>query len=87
MGRTELYDELIDLGIAVLALRVVFDIIGYDMGVGLQSVLAGSGIGALVFSLASKDVRPSLVGSLYKLGMRLKKGIQSNLTMELKVKY
>lgn len=87
MGRTELYDKLIDLGIAVLALRVVFDIIGYDMGVGLQSVLAGSGIGALVFSLASKDVRPSLVGSLYKLGMRLKKGIQSNLTMELKVKY
>ena len=87
MGRTELYDKLIDLGIAVLALRVVFDIIGYDMGVGLQSVLARSGIGALVFSLASKDVRPSLVGSLYKLGMRLKKGIQSNLTMELKVKY
>lgn len=87
MGRTELYYKLIDLGIAVLALRVVFDIIGYDMGVGLQSVLAGSGIGALVFSLASKDVRPSLVGSLYKLGMRLKKGIQSNLTMELKVKY
>lgn len=62
LGRVGLYDRLIDVGIAILTLRVVLDIVDYDMGVGLQSVMAGSGIGALVFSLASKDVASAIVG-------------------------
>lgn len=62
LGRVALYDNLIDFLIAIVSVAVVLDVLDFDVGMGLQSVIAGSGIGALVFSLASKDLAQALVG-------------------------
>jgi small-conductance mechanosensitive channel len=62
LGRVALYDQLLDVLIGIVAVAVVVDVLKIDVGMGLQSVLAGSGIGALLFSLASKDLAQALVG-------------------------
>jgi small-conductance mechanosensitive channel len=41
---------------------VVFDELLIDLGMGLLSVLSAGGVGALVFSLASKDLAENIVG-------------------------
>jgi len=62
LGRVALYDKLIDFFIAIISVAVVLDVLDLDVGMGLQSVIAGSGVGALVFSLASKDLAQALIG-------------------------
>ena len=61
LGRISLYDRLIDLVIALVSVEVVLDVLKVDFGMGVQSIIAGSGVGALVFSLASKDLASALV--------------------------
>jgi len=62
LGRVAIYDKLIDFLIGLVTTAVVLDVTKIDVGMGLQSVLAGSGVGALVFSLASKDLAQQIVG-------------------------
>lgn len=62
LGRVGLYDRLIDFLVASITVVVVFDKLSIDIGMGLQSVLSAGGVGALVFSLASKDLAESIVG-------------------------
>jgi small-conductance mechanosensitive channel len=61
LGRIALYDRLIDIVIALISVEVVLDVLQVDYGMGLQSIVAGSGVGALVFSLASKDLASAIV--------------------------
>ena len=61
LGRISLYDRLIDLFIGLVSVEVVLDVLKVDFGMGIQSIIAGSGVGALVFSLASKDLASALV--------------------------
>lgn len=39
------------------------------MSMGVKSVLAGGGVGALAFSLASKDLAQQMVGGLFSSSM------------------
>jgi small-conductance mechanosensitive channel len=62
LGRVGLYDRLIDFLVASITIVVVFDELSIDIGMGLQSVLSAGGVGALIFSLASKDLAENIVG-------------------------
>jgi small-conductance mechanosensitive channel len=62
LGRVGLYDRLIDFLVASITTVVVFDELSIDLGMGLRSVLSAGGVGALVFSLASKDLAENIVG-------------------------
>jgi small-conductance mechanosensitive channel len=62
LGRVGLYDRLIDFLIATITAVVILDEMSIDIGMGLQSVLSAGGVGALIFSLASKDLAENVVG-------------------------
>ena len=61
LGRVTLYDRLLDFLIGLVTAALILDELQIDVGMGLQSVLAGSGFGALAFSLASKDLATQIV--------------------------
>ncbi|CAB9502812.1 MscS family protein [Seminavis robusta] len=64
LGRVKLYDQLIDFVIITVTVANILDELGMDIGMGFQSVFAASGIGALIFSLASKDLAEQIVGGV-----------------------
>lgn len=64
LGRIKLYDRLLDFVVAIGATAFLVDELKIDAGMGMQSLLAGSGVGALAFSLASKDLAQHIVGGL-----------------------
>lgn len=64
LGRVSIYDRLIDFVLLFVTAAVVLDEVQIDVGMGIQSVFAASGVGALVFSLASKDLATQLVSGL-----------------------
>jgi small-conductance mechanosensitive channel len=64
LGRIELYDRLLDFVIGIAVAAFLVDELQIDVSMGVQSLLAGSGVGALAFSLASKDLAQQIVGGL-----------------------
>jgi len=64
LGRVKLYDQLIDFLLAIATAAVVLDELNVDVGMGFQSVFAASGVGALIFSLASKDLASQIVAGI-----------------------
>ena len=56
LGRVALFDHLLDFGIFLVSLLNILDQLHVDLTVGFQSILSAGGIGALIFSLASKDL-------------------------------
>ena len=62
LGRVVLYDRLLDFVLAAVTATAILDELSIDFGMGLQSVLAGGGVGALVFSLASRELATNIVG-------------------------
>lgn len=64
LGRVALYDQLIDFILVIVTFAVIVDKLDFDIGMGLQSVFAASGVGALVFSLAIKGLAEQIVGGL-----------------------
>lgn len=68
LGRIELYDRLIDFVVAVVTMAMILDQMAIDIGVGLQSVFAAGGMGALIFSLASRGLAEQIVGGLMVSG-------------------
>lgn len=62
LGRVILLDRLLDfIGFVIVALCVL-DELAIDLTRGLQTVLSAGGIGALVFSLAARDLAEQIVG-------------------------
>lgn len=64
LGRVTLYDRLIDFALANVALLMILNELQIDIGMGVQSVFAAGGVGAIFFSLASKDLASQIVGGL-----------------------
>ena len=64
LGRVELYDRLIDFILIAITGVVVLDELHIDIGMGLMSIFTASGVGALLFSLASKDLAEQITGGL-----------------------
>jgi len=62
LGRVSLYDKLIDFLLGVVTVAIILDLLEYDLAIGLQWLVAGSGTGALIFSLASKDLASAILG-------------------------
>lgn len=62
LGRAKLYDRLIDFVVLIVLLTGILDELDIDIGMGLQSLFAAGGIGAVVFSLASKSLAEEIVG-------------------------
>jgi small-conductance mechanosensitive channel len=61
LGRVALYDKLIDFLIGLGAVVFSLDVLSIDAGMGLRSVLAGGGFGAIIFSLASQNLAQQIV--------------------------
>lgn len=59
LGRVALVDHLLDFVLFMLTFLNVLELLKIDMTVGIQSMLSAGGVGALVFSLASKDLGTS----------------------------
>mgnify|MGYP005845273233 CR=1 FL=1 len=64
LGKLEFIDRLTDLGLGVTAGYNVLHILKWEIGVGLNSLFAASGVSAIVFSLASKGLVEQMVGGL-----------------------
>jgi small-conductance mechanosensitive channel len=62
LGRVTIYDRLIDFVVGIVTVSQVLDELSIDVGMGLQSVFTAGGVGALIFSLASKDLAQQIVG-------------------------
>lgn len=62
LGRVALVDRFFDFLILLMTFLSVLDILNIDLSTGMQAFLSGSGIFALVFSLASKDLAEGIVG-------------------------
>mgnify|MGYP000101639924 CR=1 FL=1 len=62
LGRVALFDRFLDFCIMVVTALNVLDTLKVDLSTGMQSILSMGGVGALVFSLASKDLAEGLVG-------------------------
>lgn len=62
LGRVSLYNSLIDFVLVLVSSVLILDLLDIDVGMGLESVFAAGGVGALVFSLASKDLAEQIVG-------------------------
>lgn len=57
LGRVVLYDRLLDFVAVIIATAIIlYDELHIDIGMGFQSVFAAGGIGALLFSFASKGL-------------------------------
>lgn len=64
LGRVSIYDKLIDFVLFGVVAAVTVDTLNFDIGMGLTSVFTASGLGALVFSLASKDLAEQITGGV-----------------------
>lgn len=64
LGRVALLDRFLDFVFMVVTFLNIFDVLQVDLSTGMQSVLSMGGVGALVFSLASKDIAEGVVGGL-----------------------
>ena len=64
LGRLALFDKMINVIIFGVCVTFLLDLFNMDYGPGLQSLFAAGGIGALMFSLASKDLAEQVVGGL-----------------------
>jgi small-conductance mechanosensitive channel len=61
-GRLVLLDRLSDYVIFLIVALCVLDALSIDLTWGFQTVLSAGGIGALIFSLAAKDLAEQIVG-------------------------
>lgn len=64
LGRMVLVDRLVDFVVFLIMGTNILEILKLDVSVGLQSVLSAGGIGALMFSLASKDFAENIIGGI-----------------------
>jgi small-conductance mechanosensitive channel len=62
LGRVALFDGLIDAIVGVVTAANVLNHLSVDMGMRLKSLFAASGVSALVFTLASRNLVEQLVG-------------------------
>ena len=83
LGRVALFDHLLDFIIFLLTFLNVLDKLKIDLSVGIQSILSAGGIGALVFSLASKDLGTSLSKSSLRLDAFEISSYYNGLTLDL----
>ena len=64
LGRAGLLDRLLDFGISLVSISNIFSILSIDVGTGLKSVFAASGVSAVVLSLACKGLIEQVVGGI-----------------------
>lgn len=66
LGRAQIYDRLLDFLLALATAYVVLGQLrlGEEVGGALEKIFAASGFGALLFSLASKDLAEQIVAGL-----------------------
>jgi small-conductance mechanosensitive channel len=64
LGRVALFDGLIDAVVGVATAANVLHILSVDVGMRIKSIFAASGISALVFTLASRNLVEQLMGGL-----------------------
>ena len=64
LGRTKLWNRILNVVISVTTGAIVFDFMDLDFGTALKSLLSFGGVGALIFSLSSKDLATQLVSGL-----------------------
>lgn len=62
LGRVALYDRLIDFILFLLSTLVVLDALRVDLTSSIQSLFTAGGVGALLFSLASRGLAEQIVG-------------------------
>ena len=68
LGRVTLFDRLFDFIIISVFVAFLVDFLGLDVSMGLRSVFAASGVGALFFSLAAKGIAEQIIGGLVVRG-------------------
>jgi len=61
LGRVALYDRLLDFVIVLLATLLVLENLHIDFTMGVQSLFTAGGVGALLFSLASRGLAEQIV--------------------------
>lgn len=61
LGRVALYDRLIDFVVFLMATLLVLDHLQIDLTMSLQSLFTAGGVGALLFSLASRGLAEQIV--------------------------
>jgi small-conductance mechanosensitive channel len=64
IGRVTLLDRMLDIVTFFAMALAVLNKLSIDSTIGIQSVLSAGGVGALIFSLASKDLATEIVGGL-----------------------
>jgi small-conductance mechanosensitive channel len=64
LGRVALYDTMLDLLLIILAAAIVLRDLNVDYGMRLQSIFAAGSLGAITFSLASRDLAENIVGGI-----------------------
>ena len=64
LGRVALYDKLVDALLVIAALAIVLHELDIDYGMRLQSIFAAGSLGAITFSLASRDLAENMVGGV-----------------------
>lgn len=64
LGRVSLFDKLCDFIIVSIFGAFLVDFVGINIGMGFQSLFTASGVGAIFFSLATKNVAEQVVGGL-----------------------
>jgi small-conductance mechanosensitive channel len=64
MGKVAFVDRILDLTIGISTAYNVLHVLGIELGMGLNSLFAASGVSAIIFSLASKGMVEQIVGGL-----------------------
>ncbi|KAI2498881.1 mechanosensitive ion channel [Fragilaria crotonensis] len=64
LGRVALYDKLLDMILILVASAVVLSELKIDYGMRLQSIFAAGSLGAITFSLASRDLAENIVAGV-----------------------
>lgn len=64
LGRVALYDTMLDFLLIILATAIVLHDLNVDYGMRLQSIFAAGSLGAITFSLASRDLAENIVGGI-----------------------
>lgn len=64
LGRVSLFDKLCDFIIVFIFGAFLVEFAGINIGMGFQSLFTASGVGAIFFSLATKNVAEQVVGGL-----------------------
>jgi small-conductance mechanosensitive channel len=62
LGRVALYDRLLDFILFLLSTLVILDVLHVDLTSSVQSLFTAGGVGALLFSLASRGLAEQIVG-------------------------